>query len=183
MSWCNVHEVKGEVQCGNSGLVLQDCKNTATSGKWFPDQSGSATSAEPQAATLRAAAIVLEITVCVFNLDADPPRCDIYVDLRPPVKVCKASGTQVHCIEGPAWSIILGQHKLPRQLIGVGQQGRESVAILVQLKGGFFSCSPLPPISSQPAAETAEATFAALGITFQDVAYKHINKRPKGEAC
>lgn len=137
-------------------------------------------SADHHAATIRAAAIALDIAVYVFDLDATPACCNVYFALRPPVKVCKGSGTVFQRVEGCAWSLILGKDKLPCQLISLGQQGRKSVAVLVHASGVYHPCLPLPALSTQPAAEPADITFTALGISLQDVAFKHIHTRGKG---
>ncbi|KAK9835589.1 hypothetical protein WJX74_003708, partial [Apatococcus lobatus] len=72
-----------------------ECRDVAADENWLPEQPGAMSSADPDAPILRAAAILMGTTVYVFNLDTDPACCQIYFALRPPIKICKPSGTSI----------------------------------------------------------------------------------------
>ncbi|KAK9837809.1 hypothetical protein WJX74_005589 [Apatococcus lobatus] len=171
-----------QAECPNSEsnkreqTLLQECRDVAADKNWFPEQPRTTCSADQPAFFLRAAAIVMRTTVYVFDLDTDPACCQIYFALRPPVKICNSSGTLITRVEDLAWALVLGRDRLPRQLLSSGQQAHK-IAVLAHAKGVYHPCLPSQFISSQPAPEAAEEVYAALGIEFQDVAFKRVNKR------
>jgi len=95
--------------------------------------------------TLRAAAIVKEHWIYMFNLDESPATCDI---LSPfacsyKAKVSAEGGSQkTLSVKHVAWSRKLGKDFLPKSLLNNRFYARSKIAVILKQDDNYFSCTP-----------------------------------------
>ncbi len=118
--------------------------------------------------TLRAAAIVKEHWIYMFNLDESPATCDI---LSPfacsyKAKVSAEGGSQkTLSVKHVAWSRKLGKDFLPKSLLNNRFYARSKIAVILKQDDNYFSCTPQLSRSG-PMASLLPAVQEQLGLSF-----------------
>ncbi len=119
--------------------------------------------------TLRAAAIVKEHWVYMFNLDESPATCDIMSPFACSYKAkvsAEGVGTmKTLSVKHVAWSRKLGKDFLPKSLLNNRFYARSKIAVILKQDDKYFSCTPQLSRSG-PMASLLPAVQQQLGLSF-----------------
>jgi len=119
--------------------------------------------------TLRAAAIVKEHWVYMFNLDESPATCDILspfaCSYKAKVSAEGVSTMKTLSVKHVAWSRKLGKDFLPKGLLKNRFYARSKTAVILKQDDKYFSCTPQLSRSG-PMASLLPAVQEQLGLSF-----------------
>lgn len=160
---------------------LQDCATISESQPWFTSPVDAASSTEH---TVRAAAIHLQVTIYVFDIDAEPACCKIFFPYRPPIKAGMPKGKSLR-IDTPCWSRILGQDSLPQQLSATSSQASQAFAVIAKADGLYHAYSAPQSISTHAVSSPAATVFSSAGLEFCEISFAqmHTRQRATGETA
>ena len=82
-------------------------------------------------------------------------------------------------VSDAAWSLVLGQDKLPQALLSSSSYQRNQILVFARTQQSFLACSQFPALQRQ-ATSICSNSSAAIGISFIDVSFEAIRSR-KGE--
>ena len=134
---------------------------------------------------LRAAAIVKQRHIYVFDLDSEQPTCDVYPLLPQDhfkVLLPKPQGKKQAdvVIDQPAWSLTLGRDTLPQQLLLPRSYFTHNLIVLSKHNGSFSAYRERDNFTGS--AQLSEPLHEKLGLQFQPVRFEAAKGKKRANA-
>ena len=133
---------------------------------------------------LRAAANIVHKYIYLFDLDLEPPVCEIYPLLPSgsfkvlmPQQQGKQKNTVV--VDSPASTVTVGNDVLPAQILEPSSYSRNNIIVLSKHQQQFYAYRTKSELSFTPEAQVRDYVRETLGLQFLQTSFEAGKKRSK----